>query len=347
MTQARARSIEALGLVIVLWGMGRASVVYFTEKPQGAAVWRAHADVSTKVIPNLTYGTTVNSVVMAPRARPQPVDHGKRLSAARISKAQWPAEASIPERAMPTPPFTNSMTVRSGDPSTSSAATDDALSVAASPKRTMNQKPLQGAAWIVWRQDAAGQPLGAGGQLGGSQIGARLLFPFALKDRLRLSLRAYAPLEQLAAYEMAPGISVRPFPAVPVELIAEHRLRGGARAQDAASLFLAGGGSSQKRGSAWRADVYAQAGMVGVRHPMLFADGAAKISRSIGDSRAIGLGLWGGIQPGLKRLDVGPSASTMIGPPPVNMRLTLDWRVRIAGDARPGSGIAITMAKDF
>jgi hypothetical protein len=37
----------------------------------------------------------------------------------------------------------------------------------------------------------------------------------------------------------------------------------------------------------------------------------------------------------------------MIGPSPLNMRLTLDWRVRIAGDARPGSGVAITMSKDF
>ena len=183
--------------------------------------------------------------------------------------------------------------------------------------------------------------------MGGSQAGARIVLPFALKDRLRLSLRAYAPLEQLTAYEVAPGISVRPFPAIPVELIAEHRLRGGARAQDATSLFLAGGGSSQKRGSTWRADVYTQAGMVGVRHPMLFADGAAKVSRSIGDSHAIGIGLWGGIQPGLKRLDVGPSATTMIGTSALNMRLSLDWRVRIAGDARPGSGIAITMSKDF
>lgn len=183
--------------------------------------------------------------------------------------------------------------------------------------------------------------------MGGSQVGARMVLPLALKDRLRLSLRAYAPLEQITAYEVAPGISMRPFPAVPVELIAEHRLRGNALAQDAPSLFLAGGGFSQKRGSAWRADVYAQAGVVGVRHPMLFADGAAKVSRSIGDSRAIGLGIWGGIQPGLKRLDVGPSASTMIGPSTLSMRLTLDWRVRIAGDARPGSGIAITMAKDF
>ncbi len=183
--------------------------------------------------------------------------------------------------------------------------------------------------------------------MGGSQIGARIVLPFALKDRLRLSLRAYAPLAQIAAFEVAPGISLRPFPAIPVELIAEHRLRGGARAQDATSLFVAGGGSSQKRGSTWRADVYAQAGMVGVQHPMLFTDGAAKISRSIGDSRAIGIGLWGGIQPGLKRLDVGPSATTVIGPPRLNMRLTLDWRVRIAGDARPDSGIAITMSKDF
>jgi hypothetical protein len=37
----------------------------------------------------------------------------------------------------------------------------------------------------------------------------------------------------------------------------------------------------------------------------------------------------------------------MIGAPSVNMRLSLDWRVRIAGDARPSSGIAITMSKDF
>ena len=80
---------------------------------------------------------------------------------------------------------------------------------------------------------------------------------------------------------------------------------------------------------------------------MLFADGAAKISRPIGDGRTIGLGLWGGIQPGLKRLDVGPSATAMIGPPRLNMRMTLDWRVRIAGDARPDSGIAISMLKDF
>lgn len=347
MTQGRARSIEALGLVIVLWGMGRASVVYFTEKPQRAAVWRTPADAAPKAIPNATFGTTVTSALLAPRARPQQVDHGKRLSTARISKAQWPAEASVPERALPAQLLTRSAMIGSGDHSTSSAETDDALSVAASPKRTINQKPLQGAAWTVWRPDAAGQPLGAGGQLGGSQIGARIVFPFALKDRLRVSLRAYAPLEQLTAYEVAPGISMRPFPEFPVELIAEHRLRGGARVQDAASLFLAGGGSSQKRGSAWRADVYAQAGMVGVRRPVLFADGAAKVSRSIGDSRAIGLGLWGGIQPGLKRLDVGPSATAMIGPPRLNMHMTLDWRVRIAGDARPNSGIAITMSKDF
>ena len=347
MTQGRARSIEALGLVIVLWGMGRASVVYFTEKPQRAAVWRTPADAAPKANRNITYDTTVNSAVLAPQARAQSVGHGKRLSAERISKAPWPAGTSVPERALPTQLLTSSTMIGSGDPSTSSAETDDALNVAASPKRTMNQKPLQGAAWTVWRPDAAGQPLGAGGQLGGSQIGARIVFPFALKDRLRLSLRVYAPLEQLTAYEVAPGISVRPFPEFPVELIAEHRLRGGARVQDAASLFLAGGGSSQKRGSAWRADVYAQAGMVGVRRPVLFADGAAKVSRSIGDSRAIGLGLWGGIQPGLKRLDVGPSATTIIGPPPLNIRLTLDWRVRIAGDARPNSGIAITMSKDF
>jgi len=265
----------------------------------------------------------------------------------RSTIAPRPSERVFLETVVPQSPFIILLAAAAGHAANLQEAEDEEPRMTMLPARITPPQSVKGAAWVVWRPDAAGQPLGTGGQLGGSQAGARILLPVALKDRLRLSLRAYAPLEQLTAYEVAPGISLRPFPAIPVELIAERRLRGGKQTQDATSVFLAGGGASEKRGSAWRADAYAQAGMVGLQHPMLFADGAATVRRSIGGSRAIGLGLWGGIQPGLKRLDIGPSATTMIGPSPLNMRLTLDWRVRIAGDARPGSGVAITMSKDF
>ncbi len=304
-------------------------------------------EASPKAIPDMTHVTTRTVTIIAPLESNRPAGHGNHFAPKRIFIAPSPIEGHVPEIALPQQPFTSSKTFGSDDPSFRHTATDDALDAADPPKQTWRRNPLLGAAWIVWRPDAAGQPLGTGGQLGGSQAGARIILPVALKDRLRLSLRAYAPLEQMTAYEVAPGISIRPFPGIPIELVAERRLRAGRQTQDATSVFLAGGGSSEKRGSAWRADVYAQAGMVGLQHPMIFADGGATIRRSIGGSRAIGLGLWGGIQPGLKRLDIGPSATTMVGPSSLNTRLTLDWRVRVAGDARPGSGIAITMSKDF
>jgi len=343
----RARSIEALGLVVVLWGIGRASVIYLSDPMEAQPVQRTR-NLASLAMSSDTPNDTAQALRIVPaEAHPRSENDPKRTSPKQNAMPPVPLKRFFRETVFPQQPFRIPPTDAAGHAVNTYEAGDELPNMDILPPRRTPQQLLKGAAWIVWRPDAAGQPLGAGGQLGGSQIGARIVLPFALKDRLRLSLRAYAPLEKLTAYEVAPGISLRPFPAIPVELIAEHRLRGGARAQDATSLFLAGGGSSQKRGSTWRADVYAQAGMVGARHPMLFADGAAKVSRSIGDSRAIGLGLWGGIQPGLKRLDVGPSATTMIGPSALNMRLTLDWRVRIAGDARPDTGIAITMSKDF
>jgi hypothetical protein len=43
------------------------------------------------------------------------------------------------------------------------------------------------------------------------------------------------------------------------------------------------------------------------------------------------------------RLDIGPSIALVHQ----GARLTADWRVRIAGQARPGSGPSLTLGKDF
>jgi hypothetical protein len=101
-----------------------------------------------------------------------------------------------------------------------------------------------------------------------------------------------------------------------------------------------------------RAEFYGQAGYVGGREATLFADGQARIDRHIvqigrAELRG-GAGAWAGAQKGAARLDAGPSA--VLGVPVGergSARLGLDWRMRVAGDARPGSGLALTLSAGF
>ncbi|WP_265569659.1 hypothetical protein [Sphingomicrobium nitratireducens] len=57
-----------------------------------------------------------------------------------------------------------------------------------------------------------------------------------------------------------------------------------------------------------------------------------------------GFGVWGSAQPGLSRLDAGPRLSMPLGK---RMRVHADYRFTLAGNARPGSGPAVTVAGDF
>ena len=62
----------------------------------------------------------------------------------------------------------------------------------------------------------------------------------------------------------------------------------------------------------------------------------------------IGAGAWGGIQKGASRLDAGPGATvSMPLSPKVFGRLAVDWRFRVAGNAEPDSGPALTVAAGF
>ena len=47
---------------------------------------------------------------------------------------------------------------------------------------------------------------------------------------------------------------------------------------------------------------------------------------------------------GIYRVDAGPRVSMRVRN---NMRVHLDWRQRLAGNAEPGSGPALTLAADF
>lgn len=95
-----------------------------------------------------------------------------------------------------------------------------------------------------------------------------------------------------------------------------------------------------------RLDAYAQAGVVGLRRRDGFVDGALRLSLPAGRFR-MGAGAWAAAQPGVARLDVGPQLSLRLTVGGASVAVAADWRLRVAGSARPGSGPALTLATSF
>jgi hypothetical protein len=204
---------------------------------------------------------------------------------------------------------------------------------------------LQLSAWALLRGQPGPTGLASGGTLGGSQAGARLTY--AISPLLAASLRSSSPVGAGArGGEVAAGIKVTPFRSIPVSLTAERRQAigstGGGRS--AFAMFVEGG--LYQRPIAWGFDLdaYAQAGVVGIRSRDLFADGGLTLTRPLYGRFSAGFGMWGGVQPHLYRVDAGPRLSIRVQN---NMRVHLDWRQRLAGNAEPGSGPAVTLAADF
>lgn len=113
------------------------------------------------------------------------------------------------------------------------------------------------------------------------------------------------------------------------------------------ALLGHGGVSDRSLLGALRLDVYGQAGIVGARARDRFADGAVRIGLPVDRRLRVGGGIWGAAQPGAARLDVGPHVSLRLPAERAQIWIAADWRVRIAGDAEPGSGPALTLATDF
>jgi len=204
--------------------------------------------------------------------------------------------------------------------------------------------PWSASAWLLVRRDRGGRPgLIPGGTLGGSQAGARL--GYRLRRGVSLSARVYAPLRRPAGAELAAGAAWRPAGAVPVVILAERRQPFGAQGRSAFAIAAHGGGSLALP-AGLRLDLYGEAGIVGLRSRDAFADASARVSAAVGPIE-IGAGAWGGAQPGASRLDAGPTLSWQLPAARANLRLEADWRFRLAGDASPGSGPALTLAADF
>jgi hypothetical protein len=206
---------------------------------------------------------------------------------------------------------------------------------------------LQLSSWALLR-GRQGQVLGpaslaTSGQLGGSQAGARLLYNFS--HQLAASLRTSTDVGRKGA-EFAAGVRVQPLVSVPVWVTAERRQRLGqfSNGRNAFAIFAETGLYQRPMPWEFSLDAYLQTGVVGLKSRDWFVDGAAAVTRPVYKNFSAGLGVWGGAQPGLYRVDAGPRVTMKVRD---NVRIHFDYRQKLAGNAQPGSGPAVTLAGDF
>jgi hypothetical protein len=215
---------------------------------------------------------------------------------------------------------------------------------------TFRRNPIdkvQLTAWALLR-GTQGVTLGApslasGGTLGGSQAGARI--SYTVTRQVAATLRTSSDVGRRGG-EVAAGVRIQPVGGIPVWLTAERRQRlgryGGGR--NAFALFFEGGVYDKPMPWQFNLDAYLQGGAVGFHSRDGFIDGGLTFTRPVYRQFSAGLGVWGGAQPGLYRVDAGPRVTMRVRK---NIRVHLDWRQRLAGNAQPGSGPAITLAGDF
>jgi hypothetical protein len=202
----------------------------------------------------------------------------------------------------------------------------------------------QASAWLATRRGA-----GVGGALlGGDQGGLRVARTLDRRGRLALYARASTPLAG-AGRELALGVEWRPWRA-PMRFLAEQRFALGGGTSGPA-VAVVGGVSGVDLPFAFALEGYGQAGAVKRARVEPFADGALRVTREVavtGEARlALGAGAWGAAQRDAARMDIGPTAVTTVPIAGQSLRIALDWRARVPGDARPGSGPALTLGADF
>lgn len=208
-------------------------------------------------------------------------------------------------------------------------------------------------AWLLHRPHDEARPSQAG-QLGASQAGARLAYDLTPSAGHALAIhgRVSGALEAPVQAEGAVGITFRPARAIPVALAVERRFNIDEGGRNAFAAYLSGGLNPTAVPAGMELEGYAQAGIVGASRTDGFADGRIALSRPLPvdgglTGIAAGLAMSGGVQPSLSRLDIGPQLSVRFPLGHGHARAAVEWRQRVAGNARPPSGPALILASDF
>lgn len=341
-----SRPLRFLAMVAVLWVGGRVAWLW----PQTGSLSEAiHRTVPLPLIadrfaslPRAAAGGTTApelhvSVAPLPAPRHAPVAtaplipldtamHPERVQFALMALIAMGGAAADPQ-AMP-PPF---VTSRPRD-------------AAAAP--LPGKLRLQGSAWAMARP---GTGFPASPQLGGSQVGANVRLSLRGGDLAAVGGVA-APVSSRGA-EARIGAEWRPSRHVPVRIVADQRVALDDRGWSGPEVTVIGGIGPMPVGRGYSIEAYGQTGAVARAEIEPYADAALRVTRQaarIGHSRlGIGAGAWAGAQRGAQRIDFGP---TLVADLPVgdrHLRLSLDWRQRVGGDAAPGSGPALTLGTNF
>ena len=301
-------------------------VGYAAQPPQGIPL-----QVRPVAVPVYYYG--VNSVhVPLPPARPASVTE-------TLPPPRRPIYATMAEQEQSPFSLLSSLSLTQGRSSI--------VPTQSTPALTANRLDRwQVSAWALVRNQQVGatgpSSLASSGNLGGSQAGARLTYAFT--RQIAASLRTSSNIGQ-RGFEVAGGVRVQPLVSIPVWITAERRQRiGQFGGRNAFAIFAEGGVYRRPLPWEFNLDAYLQGGMVGMRSRDLFVDGAFAVTRPVYKNFSAGFGVWGGAQPGLYRVDAGPRITMQVRK---NVRVHFDWRQRLAGNALPGSGPAITLGADF
>lgn len=341
---ATSRPLRAAGAVVGGWIVLRTAMLW-NAMPQtlefaasGLSDRLVNSTSTAPLDPVLAPAPTAPSnprLALTVNLEPEPPSPAKKaLSAAAAHTPQLSLTAELPT---PTPAAARRLAEPPAPPQSAPATDPPAY------RSGMNRLSLS--SWAIVRGAASSGGLAPGGVLGGSQAGARLWITPG-PPGLTLTARVSTPLGVRTGSEVSAGIGIR---KGSFGVIVEERISldtGQARP----SVTAFGGVSDLRLAGKLRLDGYAQAGIVGLRNRIGFVDGAVRIEHPVAGRAvkiAIGAGVWGGAQPGLARLDAGPQLVARLPVFGGTLRVAGEYRFRVAGQADPGSGPALSVGADF
>jgi hypothetical protein len=218
-------------------------------------------------------------------------------------------------------------------------------------KRDLSGWSLSG--WLFLRAGSAAAPgaIAAAGALGGSQAGLRADHGFGDGGRARAYGRATIATDRPGQRDLAFGVAFAPVPRLPIDVAVEQRVAVGREGRTALAAMVGGGVSDVALPGGFRLEAYGQAGVVGAHRRDGFAEAAVVVDHRIGADEhgplRLGALASAAAQPGASRVVVGPRLTLRLPNVGQGRRIAVDWRQRIAGEARPESGLAVTLAADF
>ncbi|MEW4448670.1 hypothetical protein [Qipengyuania sp. JC766] len=265
----------------------------------------------------------------------------------------------LPSEKMDTEAITNAPAIRIGggsaiDGGSAESAPDRYVRSASAKPADYAAKRWSLGAWLFLRDGGNVSQAATLPSYGRSQAGAVLRRRFDLSDRHSTDayLRATSALNTPRYPEVALGVSGRPVPDIPIRTQVELRVREDGNGAELRPAVLAVTELPPFRLPLnVRGEAYVQAGYVAGDFATGFVDGQVRLERELaqvgGASLRLGGGAWGGAQRDVNIVTAGPTATLEGRVVNVPVRLSLDYRFKVAGNAEPGSGAALTLSTGF